>query len=184
MASGRQANLVGAWTVSAACAIRAATEAAGNAAGASPAALLTVALFPGERIDSLRRVLGLSPSGAVRVVDQLVSGGLVERRASAKDAREALIHPTVRGSRVARRVLAARDAAVQQLLEPLSEQECAQLFSLLERLLVALPSDRDDARHICRLCDHPACEHSWCPVSAGALGEPHRSRVAARVAGS
>src|ERR1700733_12192424 len=161
----RQANLVGAWTVSAARAIQAATEAASSGAGASPAALLTVALFPGERIDTLRRVLGLSPSGAVRVVDQLVAGGLVERRASAKDAREALIHPTTRGKRLARRGLAAREAAAQQLFAPLSEQERAQFFSLLEKLLVALPSDRDEARHICRLCDHPACEQSWCPVS-------------------
>jgi hypothetical protein len=62
-----------------------------------------------------------------------------------------------------------------RLLEPLARRERDELVRLLEKLLPALPDDRDEARRICRLCDHPACERSWCPVSAGAPGELYRS---------
>jgi hypothetical protein len=77
--------------------------------------------------------------------------------------------------RSAERVLAARAGAVGRLLEPLTPAERDQFLTLLEKLLTTLPSDREDARHICRLCDHPACERTWCPVSTGAPGTPRRS---------
>ena len=138
----------------------------------------TVALFPDERVDALQGALGLSPSGVVRTVDRLVEAGLAERHGGNTDGREVLIHPTRRGVRSAERVLAARAGAVGRLLEPLIPTEREQLLTLLEKLLTGLPSDREDARHICRLCDHPACERTWCPVSAGAPGKPCRSHRA------
>jgi DNA-binding MarR family transcriptional regulator len=174
----RTANLVGAWSLAAADAIRGATDRQLRGSGALAAALLTVALFPGERVDALRRVLGLTPSGVVRTIDRLVSAGWVERQAGIGDGREVLLQPTRRGARVASRALAARMKAIDSLLEPLTESEREEFLRLLEKLLPALPADRDEARHICRLCDHPACERSWCPVSAGAPSGPHRSRGA------
>jgi DNA-binding MarR family transcriptional regulator len=174
--NARVANLVGAWSLAAAQAVQDATDGELGGSGSLAAALVTVALFPGERVDALRRALGLSPSGVVRTVDRLVDAGLVERHGGSGDAREVLLDPTRSGARVADRVLAARAKAVGCLLEPLATGERDELVRLLEKLLPALPDDRDDARRICRLCDHPACERSWCPVSAGAPGEPHRSR--------
>lgn len=171
----RTTNLVGAWALAAAQAVRQATDGELGASGALAAALVTVALFPGERVDALHGALGLSPSGVVRTVDRLVQAGLAERQGGLGDGREVLIHPTRRGARVAERVLAARARAIDRLLEPLTPAERDEFLNLLEKLLVGLPSDREEARHICRLCDHPACERSWCPVSAGAPGDAHRS---------
>jgi hypothetical protein len=103
---------------------------------------------------------------------------LAERHGGVGDGREVLIHPIRRGVRAAERILAARASAVDRLLAPLTLAEREQFLTLLEKPLVGLPSDREEARHICRLCDHPACERSWCPVSAGAPGQAHRSRGA------
>jgi len=177
--SARDANVVAAWVLAAGEAVGHATEEAAGGSGELASALVTVALFPGERVDALRHVLGLSPSGVVRAVDRLAGAGLVERRGSSGDAREVLLHPTRRGVRVAERILAARASAVDELLACLAEGERAELVRLLQKLLTALPSDRAAARRICRLCDHPACEHSRCPVSEGAPGQGHRSHPAA-----
>ena len=57
-------------------------------------------------MDDLRNVLGLTPSGAVRLVDRLAADGYVERRAGA-DGRSLALRLTPAGSRVARRVLSA-----------------------------------------------------------------------------
>jgi DNA-binding MarR family transcriptional regulator len=166
---------VGAWALASAEAVTEATDGELGGSGALAAAAVTVAQFPDERVDALHGALGLSPSGVVRTVDRLVEAGLAARRVGAGDGREVLIHPTRRGARAAERALAARAGAVGRLLEPLSPAERDQLLTLLEKLLAGLPSDRGEARHICRLCDHPACERTWCPVSAEAPGEPHRS---------
>lgn len=168
-------NLVGAWALAAAEAIRDATDGELDGSGALAAALVTVALFPDERVDALHAALGLSSSGVVRTVDRLVEAGLAERHTGIGDGREVLIHPTRRGARVADRVLAARAGAIERLLAPLTTSEREQFLDLLEKLLLGVAPDRAQARHICRLCDHPACERSWCPVSTGASGDPHRS---------
>ncbi|MGN6872716.1 MAG: MarR family winged helix-turn-helix transcriptional regulator [Solirubrobacteraceae bacterium] len=174
--TSREANLVGAWASGVVQALQEATDAEVAGGGALAAALVTCTLFSGERIDALQPVLGLSASGVVRTVDRLVAAGLAERQASAGDGREVLIYPTRRGARTAERVLKARAALADRLLEPLSGSERETFLKLLAKLLVAMPSDRESARHICRLCDHPACELGWCPVSEGAPGDPHRSR--------
>nr|MDQ6937052.1 MarR family transcriptional regulator [Actinomycetota bacterium] len=57
-----------------------ATERAAGAAGAAPAALVALhESAAGESVDRLRLMVGLTASGAVRLVDRLVSLGLVER---------------------------------------------------------------------------------------------------------
>jgi MarR family transcriptional regulator, negative regulator of the multidrug operon emrRAB len=173
--NSREVNLVGAWALAAARSVQEATNAEAGGSGSRAAALVTAALFPNERVDALREVLGLSPAGVVRLLDQLVGAGLVKRGAGTRDGREVLVSPTRRGASVAGRVLAARASAVRLLLEPLSETERRQFLVLLEKLLIGMPSGRGQARHICRLCDHRACERSWCPVSTGAPGEGERS---------
>jgi DNA-binding MarR family transcriptional regulator len=173
--AAQEVNLVGAWALGAAQALQEATDAEVSAGGVLAAAAVTIALFPGERVDALRAVLDLSPSGVVRTVDRLVADGLAERRPSATDGREVLVYPTRRGARVGQRVLEARAAVADRLLAPLTQAERDAFLGLLAKLLGALPRDRESARHICRLCDHPACERSWCPVSEGAPGAAHRS---------
>ena len=58
--------------------------AGGVAQGAtSPALSALHGLTGGQSIDALRRVVGLTHSGAVRLVDRLVAAGPAERRAGA-----------------------------------------------------------------------------------------------------
>src|SRR5688572_20555675 len=77
-------------------------EAGGRASphGASaPAALAALhGLASGQSIDALRRIVGLTHSGAVRLVDRLAGAGLVERRVGA-DQRSVALHLTPEGRR-------------------------------------------------------------------------------------
>ena len=125
--------------------------------GASgPAALVALdGAAGGGSIDGLRRLLGITHSGTVRLVDRLAGAGLVERRVGA-DARAVAIHLTPQGRRTARRVIAAREAALEQVLAPLSRTQRAQLGPLLG----AMVSPLEDAR-ICRTCNTSRC--SECP---------------------
>ena len=112
---------------------------------------------PGASIDELRRVLGLSHSGGVRIVGRLEREGLLERRVDPADRRALRIDLTAAGRREADAILAARRAALGSLLGALDAGEQDALVVLLERGLGAATGE-DDARHICRLCE---------PASAG-----------------
>lgn len=171
-----EANVVGAWALVAAERIEVAIREAGAGSHSAPAALSTIATFPGERSDAVGRVVGLSASGLVRAVDRLVGENLVRRVESTTDGREVRLQATPRGRRATERLLAARASAVTSLLQPLAPSERTHFLTLLDKLLRATPSSRDQARQICRLCDHPACERTeGCPVSQGAPGAAHRS---------
>src|SRR3569623_1664930 len=65
--------------------------------GETPAALVVIGYGQGMTNDQLRRILGLSHSGTVRLVDRLVSDQLVERR-PAKDGREVALFLTATGT--------------------------------------------------------------------------------------
>jgi MarR family transcriptional repressor of emrRAB len=120
-------------------------EAAGRGAGAlgaSDSAAL-VALHEhagggGESIDALRRTVGLTHSGGVRLVDRLAAAGLVERRVGA-DQRSVSLVLTPQGRRTARLVLARREAAAAGLLAGLTAAERATLAALHEKILASKP---------------------------------------------
>jgi MarR family transcriptional repressor of emrRAB len=124
----------------------------------------------GASIDALRRVLGLSHSGGVRVVKRLEREGLVRRDADPDDGRAVVLHLTPAGRRAARRVLAARRAALEPLLAPLDARDAAALERVLERLLAAATGSGEEANRICRLCEPDVCGHpDRCPVTLAAL---------------
>ena len=58
---------------------RAAGRASGRLAGAEPAALVTLAHYPGQSVTTLGQTLSLTHSGAVRLADRLEADGLVRR---------------------------------------------------------------------------------------------------------
>jgi DNA-binding MarR family transcriptional regulator len=156
----RTANLLGALSLMAADRVREAT-------GAEPtwsAALVSLqTMTDGGSIDDLRRVLGLSHSGGVRVVKALSRAGLVDLRRDRNDRRAVEVRLTDQGRETASRIRAARLGALDALLEALTPAERAQLDELLAR---ALGAATGDARHICRLCDPDVCGHpSRCPVT-------------------
>jgi DNA-binding MarR family transcriptional regulator len=135
-----------------------------GAGGAVPAALVTIDAYPHRSIEQLRSALGISQPGTVRLVDRLEREGWAQRKAG--DGRALAVALTPAGRRVVARLLAARDEALGEVLEPLGPAERDQLTPILEKLLAARTRERQDLEHLCRLCRRSVCES--CPV-AGAL---------------
>jgi DNA-binding MarR family transcriptional regulator len=163
---GRDENLLGALALAVADRLGAEVEEAAEHGAAAPAALVAVASWlRGGSVDQLRAVVGLSHSGAVRLVDRLQAAGLVERHA-ASDGRAVALVPTPTGEAVAARVAARRRAAMGDLLAALSEQERSLLTPLLERLLAGVVAAGAAPGRICRLCEVDVCGHpDRCPVT-------------------
>ena len=161
----RAANLLGALALAVCDGIREATEQpADGLARSEPAALVTLAHYPGQSVGDLGQTLGLTHSGAVRLADRLEAGGLV-RRASAGAGRTLALHLTEAGRAAALRVLARRRATVERLVSRLAPDEVAAVDRLAGRLLAALTTDRASAYRLCRLCDEPLCAAgAGCPV--------------------
>ena len=163
MTHAHDVNALGALGLEAARRIQEATDAAVPHGASVPAALAALhGLTGGESINALRRVVGLTHSGAVRLVDRLAAAGLAERRVGA-DGRAVALRLTPEGRRAARRVLARREAAIEAMLAPLTSAERDTLMRLHERLLGELTDGREDRRRVCRLCDVEACGPA-CPT--------------------
>jgi MarR family transcriptional repressor of emrRAB len=157
----RAANLLGALALTLADGIEAAAAAAAGHGASGPAALVLLDdLAGGATVEELRRALGLTHSGTVRLVDRLVAGELVERRVGG-DARSLSLHLTPAGRRTARRVLVARETVLERALIALEPRQRAEFERSLEAVLRELDAPR---RRVCRLCDSGACGR--CPVEA------------------
>lgn len=163
----RAANLLGALALAVAGRIREATEQqADGLARSEPAALVSLAHYPGQPIGALGTTLGLTHSGAVRLADRLEAAGLV-RRTNAGPGRTLALHLTAAGRLAAAQVLTRRQAAVEQLVRQLDPGEAAALEQLAGHLLAVITTDRASARRLCRLCDEPLCG-TGCPVDHAA----------------
>jgi MarR family transcriptional repressor of emrRAB len=179
----RLTNMLGALSLAVADRVREATEEAAGQISAAPAALVALDGFlAGRTIDDLRRVVDLTPSGAVRLVDRLADAGLVKRRPGA-DARSLSLVLTATGRRRAARIRTAREMAVASLLDGLSANDRTELARLTEHLLRSVTAHRladraaDRIPHggwLCRLCDLDACgrQEGRCPAAATASEAP------------
>ena len=141
----------------------------------APAAIVTIAHRPRLSIDHLREALGLTHSGAVRLVDRLAQDGLVRR--SKSGGRAVGLTLTRRGRYMLERLERARLDATTDLLDPLGESERRQLDRLLSRLLAARTSGEHDLHRICRLCSFAACvsDRRRCPVADAAAAPTPRA---------
>jgi DNA-binding MarR family transcriptional regulator len=166
----RTGNLLGA--LSLAVADRT-TSAAGDALGQSESAAVALSalhhFLDDPSVDLLGRVLGLTPSGAVRLLDRLQEAGYVTRRPG-RDGRSISVRLTASGRRAAERVSAARAAVLEDALSDLSPAERHTLDQLVSRLLVGLIREPGATRWTCRLCDTTACgrDAGRCPVANAA----------------
>ncbi len=166
----RTGNLLGA--LSLAVADRSADAAIGASSQGETAAIALSALhhfLDDPSVDLLRRMLGLTPSGAVRLVDRLEGAGYVTRRPGA-DGRSLSVRLTASGRRAAQRVSAARAAVLEEALGDLSPAERESFDELLSRVLVGLIRGPGATRWMCRFCDTGACgrEQGRCPVANAA----------------
>lgn len=120
-------------------------------------------------IDLLRQVLGLTPSGTVRLVDRLTAAGLVTREPGA-DGRSRTVMLTDEGRQVAERLSTARADVLRTALAGLAPDERAEFERLAGLILAGFVRGRGATRWACRLCDTDACGRAEgrCPTANAA----------------
>jgi DNA-binding MarR family transcriptional regulator len=128
------------------------------------AALVHLAKYCDTSIDGLRKPLGLSHPGCVRLVDRLEDRRLVTR-GEGTDRRARALRLTTAGETVARTILRSRQAALRRALRTLTPRERATLGRLAGKVLASLARTEDDALAVCRLCDYASCPDAVCPVA-------------------
>ena len=181
----RTANVLGALALvvndRAAAAVLAATGQSQSSAGALSA---LSEFLDRPTLDELRKVLGLTPSGVVRLVDRLAESGLVVRQPGA-DGRSRAIVLTTTGRRMAEQIGQARLETLTALVDELSPEEQASLLEMLGRVMQTVVQQKSGGAWICRQCDLAACERSsgHCPAANAArakfeLDEPPRASSA------
>lgn len=99
----------------------------------------------GARMRDLAELVLLTPSGLSRLVDRLASRGLVERAASAGDARETLVKVTPRGLALLAEAAPCHNEELKaHFFDPLGAEDVAKLASILGTIVDA---DAACARH-------------------------------------
>lgn len=149
-----------------------------STAAAALVTMLDLARSPS--VQRLSQMVGISHSGAVRLVNRLVDAGLVER-SPGPDARTLTVSLTRPGRTLARRIRAARRAAIEASLSGLTESHRSQLTTICEVLVANLTAARLATRRagqlpsggaLCRMCDPVACGRpdGRCPAAVTAGG--------------
>lgn len=159
----RTANLLGVVGLAVSDRIEEAARDILSHAGETPAAVVVIGYGLGPSNDQLRRILGLSHPGSVRLVDRLVADGLVERR-TGRDKRAISLYLTKPGQTLREELLKGRLAAIRPLLMPLTGAEQDALAALLHKMLSGIETTDLERCHLCRLCDGRVCSN--CPIPA------------------
>lgn len=134
-----------------------------NHSGETPAALVVIGYGQGPSNDLLRKILGLSHPGTVRLVDRLVADGLVERK-KGPDNRTIALFLTDEGQSRREQLLAERLATIKPLLSPLDASEQETFDRLLHKILSSMETTDVERCSLCRLCDNRVCLN--CPIPA------------------
>ena len=164
------ANVFGALALMVADQMADATAAAAGRSDSAPAALAALYHFLDRpSVDLLRQVLGLTSSGAVRLLDRLAESGLIER-GRGTDARSTVVSLTEAGRAAAVEVCSERAAVLDRALAVLSPGERDEFTTLAGKMLVGLMRGPGAVRWMCRLCDTGICRGTpgGCPVGNAA----------------
>ena len=130
------------------------------------AAVVQIGTEPGLTIETLRRLIALSHSATVRLVDQFVASDLVLRAGGVEgDKRARSLQLTESGRALFDKSLAARRAVIHRAFKALGPDETEQLGRLAEKLLPALVDLGDDQDVVCRVCDQGVCDQDRCPIT-------------------
>lgn len=167
--SDRTANLLGAVALAVTDRISKVANDVLHHSGETPAALIVIGYGMGPSNDLLRRILGLSHPGTVRLVDRLIADGLVERRPG-QDKRAIALHLTPRGQEIRAQLLSGRLAAIRPLLDDLTDAEQTVFATLLGKILKATDASDLERCTLCRWCDARVCVD--CPIPAGFRDSP------------
>ncbi len=155
----------------------AALERASGLSATATVAMLALEEFLGDaHVGRLADVLGLTHSGAVRLVTQLEAAGLARRQPGA-DRRRVEVRLTAAGRRVAAAARAARADVVRESTRGLDDAEATALEELLTKVVEARVAVRIERRRAgeagawwCRTCDFAACgrPEGRCPTQVTA----------------
>ena len=170
--AGGRVNAIGAFALNLGERVQTAVEEACGMPGAPAVALIALHEFAdGDSIALIARVLGVSHSRAVRVIDQLEGRRWIRRHLDPEDGRAVSVRLTSAGRREAARALRAREAAISEFLAPLSAAELRALDGIAGSALGGQAVSVEAARRLCRLCDAGECGHheGRCPVTAARL---------------
>lgn len=138
----------------------------GEIDGSAQRALVALLDFsPSGSVHTLSQIVGLTHSGAVRLVDRLAAAGYVHRGPGTDD-RSVTIGLTRAGRKVADQVRRGRQDAVTEAMTGLSGRQRDDLVRACEILVANLARERLDRRAagerptggaLCRMCDFAAC---------------------------
>jgi MarR family transcriptional repressor of emrRAB len=162
------------------------SEAAGMDSAAATALVALLDFSPHGSLRELSEILGLTHSGAVRLVDRLAAGGLVTREPG-RDERSRAVTLTEQGRTAAHAIRGRRHRATAGLLDGLSSRQRMQLTQACEVLVANLTRQRLQQRAtgapptggaLCRLCDFGACGRpdGNCPAAVAAASASAVSR--------
>lgn len=138
-----------------------------NHSGETPAALVVIGYGFGPSNDQLRRILGLSHPGTVRLIDRLAADKLVERR-TGRDKRAIALYLTKKGMVLRQKFLKGRLTAIKPFLKQLTEAEQRAFAALLHKMLASMETTDLERCTLCRLCDDRVCKN--CPIPADFRG--------------
>lgn len=149
---------------------RAVAEASGCSASAAASLSSLHHFLDDASIELLAQAVGLSHSGAVRLVDRLERDGLVGRRPG-PDRRSTMVSLTPAGRRAAERLASARAHVLNAALDVLTPGEEEVFNEALGRVLVSLMREPGSTGWMCRLCDTDGCgrPQGECPVANEAV---------------
>ena len=139
----------------------------GDASPSTVAAILTLHFHAPLTGTRLSRILGLSQPATARLLEKLRDAGLVKRHPK-RDGKDIDLSLTAAGEARAGALLGKREAALKALLAPLSAEKAALLSALLDDMLPQAVGSREDARFLCRFCDHGICDGAACPIGCKA----------------
>ncbi|OMU76312.1 hypothetical protein AQ780_30445, partial [Burkholderia pseudomallei] len=166
--TARTLNIFGALALALTDRITAGAKAVVHLHGNAASVLVLITNHPGESFDTIQRALGLTHSGAVRLIDKLEAARLVERRRNENDARAVTLWATPHGAQTATTVLAARAQVLEPLLARTSNADRKVITAFLEAALAELTDNKDRALSICRFCEEGRCRPLGCPVENAA----------------
>ena len=139
-------------------------------------ALLTLLHWPKLGVTELANIVGLSQSATTRLIDTLAQEQLVKRE---RENRTARLHLTSKGNQLAKSFQNQQSGVIGEIISVLDESQKKQLADIVHKIMYGLVKDPDEARRLCRYCDHSICSGSNCPVGTKARslkeekGEPH-----------
>ena len=159
-------NVLGALALALTDRVDVAVAAVADLSPSDAAALSTLHhMLLGPSVEQLRRVLGLTHSGTVRLVDRLARTDLVART-QGPDARTVTVALTETGRDRSARASEVRAHTISEALARLTPGDRVDLDRLAGQVLVALMRGPGATRWICRRCDTGACGRyaDTCPI--------------------